>query len=371
MLLPQIVWKSQVTLAHSVLVMFAVVAVLHAVVYVVEQGDMPSYLWLGLTAAIGALAKYNFFLVLTAVLIAAYSIPSMRARLFTPRLAYSFAILAVAMAPHYLWALQNLSQTTARMAKLDRESSAFSGIDIPFIGVDGFLSLAVSLVAWAAPLLVAWFAIRYFGGVSEEGADFPHKDRIQTYARFFGRTTLFAMGAFAAIVLFGDLHSVRERYLTPMLMPLPFWLAFAWPLEMRLRAPIHFLRLGAGIAVLMVTAWPLWIMFGKDQFAYPYQAFTRSLGEAVPGPFAVLGPHDKYGANIAARLGRASRWEEGSNADHVVILWDKAGRAPNGLAAKLGSGFEPRGAIIAMNAPYENLSGEEARLNAQLYARKP
>jgi 4-amino-4-deoxy-L-arabinose transferase-like glycosyltransferase len=371
MLLPQIVWKSQVTLAHSVLVMFAVVAVLHAVVYAVEQGDLASFFWLGLAAAIGALAKYNFFLVLAAVVVAAWSIPSMRARLFTPRLGWSLAILAAAMAPHYLWALQNLGQTTARMAKLDRESSAFVSIDIPFIGVDGFLSLAVSLAAWTAPLLAAWFAIRHFSGKSAE-SDHPAKERIRTYARFFARTTLIAVGVFAAIVLLGDLHSVRERYLTPMLMPLPFWLAFAWPLETRPRAPVHFLRLSGAIAMLMVTAWPAWMLLGKDQFAYPYQAFTQALGAAVPGPFAVLGPHDKYGANIAARLERAERWGEGSGAGQVVVLWEpKPGRSPNGLAARLGSGFTPRGAVIAMDAPYENLSGELARLNGQLYARKP
>jgi 4-amino-4-deoxy-L-arabinose transferase-like glycosyltransferase len=371
MLLPQIVWKSQVTLAHSVLVMFAVVAVLHAVVYAVEQGDLASFLWLGLTAAIGALAKYNFFLVLAAVAVAAGSIPSMRARLFTPRLGWSLAILAAAMAPHYLWALQNLGQATARMAKLDRENSVFVSIDVPFIGVDGFLSLAVSLAAWTAPLLAAWFAIRHFSGGTEERDD-PVSERVQGYARFFARTTLIAMGVFAAIVLLGDLHSVRERYLTPMLMPLPFWLAFAFPLETRPRAPLHFLRLGGAIAVLMLTAWPAWMLFGKDQFSYPYQAFTQSIGAAVPGPFAVLGSHDKYGANIAARLERAQRWEEGSAASQVVVLWEpKPGRSPNGLAARLGDGFEPRGPVIAMDAPYENLSGEVARLNGQLYARKP
>jgi hypothetical protein len=373
LLLPQIVWKSQVTLAHSVLVMFAVVAVLHAVVYAVEQGDMASFLWLALTAAIGALAKYNFFLVLTATLIAAYSIPYMRKRLFTSKLALSFGILAIAMVPHYLWALQNLGQTTARMAKLERESSIFVAIDPPYLGIDGFLSLVVSIAAWAAPLLVAWFAIRHFAGGAPAEHDLPQKERIRTYARFFGRTPLIAMGAFAAIVLFGDLHSVRERYLTPMLMPLPFWLAFAWPLEDRPRAPLHFLRIGTVIAVLMVTAWPLWIMFGKDQFAYPYQAFTQSIDEAVPGQFAVIGPHDKYGANIAVRLQRAEPWDDGSRADQVVVLWEPKNErsGPNGLAGRLGSGFAPRGPAIVMNAPYDNFSGEEARLNAQLYARKP
>jgi hypothetical protein len=306
------------------------------------------------------------------MLIAAFSIAVMRARVFTPRLAVSAAILAIATAPHYLWALQNLQQTTQRMAKLDRESSAFSVIDIPVIGLDGVLSLATSFAAWAAPLLIAWFALRYVLR-EETGADNPaDAERRHIFAQFFGRTTLIAIGAFAAIILFGDLHSVRERYLTPMLMPLPFWLAFAWPLEQHSRAPVHFLRVSAVIAALMVTAWPLWILFGKDQFAYPYQAFATALGQATPDSFAVLGPHDKYGANIAIRLERASPWTEEAHADRVMVLWEpKAGRSANGLAARLGEGFEPRGGPITMSAPYDNLSGQQVRLNGQLYARKP
>jgi hypothetical protein len=180
------------------------------------------------------------------------------------------------------------------------------------------------------------------------------------------------VGAFALIILGGDLHSVSERYLTPLLMPLPFWLALAVPLETRARAPVHFLRFGSVVALLMVVVWPAWIIFGREQFAYPYAAVAASLRDAVAGPFTVLAPQEKYAANIAIRLDRATPWEEGSDARQVVLLWDaKYGPTPGGLVSRLGSDFEPRGAIMAMHYPYDNLSGQKARINAQLYARKP
>ncbi len=372
MLLPQIVWKSQITLAHSVLVMFAVVAALHAVVCIVQRGDWPSFLWLGLASAIGALAKYNFLLTLAAILIAAFSIPDIRRRLFTPKLAASLLLLTALVAPHGIWAVQHLQETTERMAKLERDSGAFGVIDLPGIGLDGLLAFVVALAAWAGPLIVAWLAIRYFDRGGWSGPDLPDGAQRRAFAQLFGRTTLIGVGAFALIILAGDLHSVFERYLTPMLMPLPFWLATAFPLEGRTRAPLHFLRIALVIAVLMVTAWPLWIAFGREQFAYPYGSLTASLDKSVPGPFSVLGPQDKFAANIAIRLDRAHAWEEQKPTDQVVVLWEpKPGRSPDGAAARLGSAFEPRGAVMTMSFPYDNFSGEKARLNAQLYARKP
>ena len=370
MLLPQIVWKSQITLAHSVLVMFAVVAALHAVVCIVERGDWPSFLWLGLTSAIGALAKYNFLLTLIAILIAALSIPDIRRRVFVPRLAASFAVLMVLFTPHAIWAVQHLHETTERLAKLERDSGAFGVIDLPGIGLDGLLSFIVASAAWAGPLLAVWLAIRYFEPSRLEVL--PDEARTRSFAQLFGRTTLIGVGAFAAIILVGDMHSVFERYLTPLLMPLPFWLATALPLETRRRAPLHFLRIAAVIAVLMVTAWPLWITFGREQFAYPYGSITASLSDGVEGPFSVLGPQDKFAANIAIRLDRARAWEERVPTDQVVVLWDpKSARSPDGAAARLGSAFEPRGAVITMNFPYDNFSGQKARLNAQVYMRRP
>ena len=372
MLLPQIVWKSQITLAHSILVMFAVVASLHAVVRIARRGDRLSFLWLGLAAAIGALAKYNFLLGFAAILIAAFSIPSLRARLFNPKLAYAGALFAVLFTPHLIWALQHLAVSTQRMAKLDRANSDFGGIDIPWIGLDGFLALTVAVAAWAGPLLLAWFAIRYVSGGQDDETSVPQSEDVQAFAQAFGLASAVGLATFAAILLLGDMHSVHERYVTPLLMPLPFWLALSWPLEGRSYAPIRFLRLSVAAALLMVTAWPLWIAFGREQFAYPYGSFAAALNGGGAEPLVILAHQRKFAANIAIRLDHARIWEDGMRPERVVVLWDaKAGDAPQTLVAELGDGFEPRGDIMRMRYPYDNFSGQEARLNAQLYARKP
>lgn len=372
LLLPQIVWKSQITLAHTVLVMFAMVALMHAIVCIAERRDPASYLWLGLAAAIGALAKYNSFLMLAAILVAAYSVPYLRGRLFTARIGYSVGVFAVLFTPHMIWALQHLPETTARIAKLERNNEAFGGIDIPWLGIDGLLALGVAVAAWAGPLVIAWFVVRASSRGELRETDNESGERAAAFGQLFGRTAAIGLGSFAAIILFGDLHSVHERYMTPILMPVPFWLALLWPLESYARGPIRFLRIGGAVAVLMVTAWPLWIAFGREQFAYPYGAFAATLKQQTAEPLAVLAQQEKFAANIAIRLERALIWEAGSTSDRAILLWEpKSDQPPRGLVAKLGDRFEPSGEVIRMRAPYDNFSGEEARLNAQFYARKP
>jgi hypothetical protein len=369
LLLPQVVYKSQITLAHSVLVMAAVIAALHAVVLIVRHGGIASFAWLGFASAIGALAKYNFFLALAAILIAALSLPQIRARLVRPGLAVSAAVFGLMFTPHLIWAVQNWAGTTSRLYKMERVYDAPVGLDLPYIGLDGLIDLVVASLAWAGPLLVVWFTIRALMAPAAE----PLPQATDVWRRFFARVTLIGLGAFALIILAGDMHAVYERYLTPVLIPLPFWLALACPLEGRQRAPVHFARIAGAIAVLMLTAWPLWAMLGREQLAYPYAAIAETLGNAVQGPFAVLSQQDKYAANIAIRLDRASGWDADMPADQVVVLWDrgKTARRPDGLIGKLGSTYEPRGAEMDLRYPYQNFSGIEARLKAQLYARKP
>jgi 4-amino-4-deoxy-L-arabinose transferase-like glycosyltransferase len=369
MLLPQIVWKSQITLTHSVIVMFAVVATLHAVVLIAQRGGAGSFLWLGLAAAIGALAKYNFFIMLVAILAATALVPSVRGRLFNTRLLYSFGLFSVLCAPHLIWAVQHIGGSTARMAKLERTDTSFGVIDVPFLGVDGLLTLIAAVIAWAGPLVAVWFALRLLSGDRDAGTD---REDVGGFASFFGLATMIGVVGFAAIVLLGDFHSVQERYFTPLLIALPLWLVLSWPIDNAVRPATHFLRIAAAIAILMVTAWPLWIVFGREQLAYPYAAFAAALPRTEGVPMAVLTDRNKYAANIAIRLKDGAVWGEIDSPQEVAIIWrQKSDQPPAELVATLGPDYEPRSAVLALSFPYDNLSGQTARLMVRIYARKP
>jgi len=367
--LPQVVWKSQITLAHSVMVMFGVAATLHAVMLIRDRGGLGDFLWLGVAVAAGAFAKYNYFLALAAIVAAAFSVRALRDKLFVPRLIWPVALVAVLYLPHVIWALANLPDTTERIAKLEREHPLFSLVDVPLLGIDGLLALGVATLAWAGPLVAVWFIVwRFTPAEGPRGLD----DGRAVAARFFARVTLFGVGLFALVILAGDFHAVHERYMTPLLMAVPLWLAAAWPLELRGRAPVHFLRTAGVLVLLMLTAWPGWLLFGKEQFAYPYAKFAAEMRPDVAGPVAVLGDRQRLGANLVIRLDGARMLSAAQEPARVLLAWEgHSDDAPRGMVGELGEGYAPGAPVQRLSAAYDNFSGETARLSYQVFQRAP
>jgi len=367
--LPQIVWKSQITLAHSVMVMFGVIATLHAVILIRERGLLGDFLWLGVAASIGAFAKYNYFFALIAILLAAWSVRDVREKLFVPRLVWPAALFVLLYLPHGVWAVANLAASTERIAKLDREHPVFSVLDVPRLGIDGLLTMAVAALAWAGPLIAVWFVVWRLTPVARPGRQ---SESAQHAAQFFARVTSIGAGLFAAVILLGDFDAVHERYMTPLLMSLPLWLATAWPLELHGRAAVHFLRTSAVVALLILVAWPGWILLGKEQLAYPYRQFAAEITRQTNRPFAILASRDKIAANLVIRIDGASMLSPGSDSPDVLIVWEgHADAAPEHLRADLGSSYAARGAPRRLTAPYDNFSGQTARLSYQLFQRPP
>jgi len=69
--IPVVCWKTQTKLTHSILGFTATAALLHAVVCVLLRPGWKAFVWLGIAATIGLLAKYNFLVVLLSGVIAA------------------------------------------------------------------------------------------------------------------------------------------------------------------------------------------------------------------------------------------------------------------------------------------------------------
>jgi len=366
--LPQIVWKSQVTLAHSVMVMFAVTATLHAIVLVYQRGRQSDFLWLGLAVTIGAYAKYNFFMGFAALLLAAYAEPEIRKRLFRPSLAISGGVFALLYGPHMLWLFNNIMNATERLGKLQREHPVFSLVDVPVLGIDGLIALIVAIVAWLGPLVVTWFVILRFTPAEAE-PDNDHQRRI--FASFFRRVTLLGIGLFALIVLFGNFDDVHERYLTPLLMAFPLWLVMAMPLEARRQAPVHFLRVSGIIVVLMLTAWPAWILLGREQLAFPYDRFAAEISAVADQDFALTADRHKVAANLLVRMDGARLWPA-HEASRVIAVWrGHSSDMSHRMKRELGARYQPAGPIIKLSRKYHNLSGETARISFRLYKRSP
>jgi 4-amino-4-deoxy-L-arabinose transferase-like glycosyltransferase len=359
--LPQIVWMSQVTLAHSVLVAFAVVATLHASVVWLLRPGWRAQAWLGVAIACGFLAKYNFGLFLIAFAAAVASLPTLRWRLEWRRLWLAGALALVLVVPHAVWAALHFETTTERLGRLYEHAEDMAFLDLPHLGIDGLASLLVAALAWGGPLaLVWWLALRGKARPVEEAWALA-----SAFASACLRASLLALGLLALFVLAGDVHKMDERYLTPLALPAVFWLVLARPLRERARETV--VCLAAVLMLAAALAIPLTVLFGRNWLAYPYVAIAEELARAQAGSVGVLASREDIAANLALRLPNGHLFSEADDA--VAIVWKGGGDAPERLIRRLPADFAPLASPRQLAMPYANWSGAQARIGFQHFAR--
>ena len=117
LLVPQIVWESQVRLSHSVLVMLGSIATLHAVVRIVQSGRWYDFIWFGLACVIGTLAKFNFLLFLVSVVLVILLNPDLRRYFRRGHVLLSAGIYALFAGPVLVYVILNLDTASQRVKK--------------------------------------------------------------------------------------------------------------------------------------------------------------------------------------------------------------------------------------------------------------
>src|SRR5680860_813548 len=115
--IPQISWESQHSHTHAVLSMAVASLTLYVMLLVLKTGRWAAYLGFGVCLALGILSKYNFIVFALALLISAGSIPALRSRILSPRLAVALALAALLVAPHLNWVWDHLPETLSRTNK--------------------------------------------------------------------------------------------------------------------------------------------------------------------------------------------------------------------------------------------------------------
>lgn len=353
--LPQVVWMSALTLAHSVLVLAGTAAVVQAAAMLAERRSAARWLWLGVAVAIGALAKYNFALFLGPFLLAIIVTPGTRWMVSDRRFLLSLLAFAVLAGPSLVAAAFEPAQATARMSKLFTEGGATAGLDLPGIGLDGVLSLLQAGLAWAGPALLIWW-------IARRGRRTRRGDAL---VEALGRAMVLSLILFALIVLAADMHRVRERYLTPMLAALPVWLAVARPVR-----ATWVVGLAAAVYLIAWLGIAGTIGFSEHRLAYPYRALAAQISERLETEDStVIGARHVDGANLSIALGETageSPWPGQPLPDgRLLLVWRGEGPRPGPLQRFP----EAEAPAIRVSAPLENLSGEAVVFSAEIVER--
>lgn len=369
--MPQIVWQSQITLSHSVLAVAASAALLTSLVLLIERRSIQRFIGLGFALGAALLSKYDVLILVVGLAGAFASIPDARRRLASGGLVLSGLIATVIASPHMIWAVENIEKSTARLSKLAEKHGP--GFDLPFLGIDGLDKLIVGVAASSFLLAFMWMVARRLSRNEMDVSQLT--DTGLLFGRIAGRALAIGLAFCAITVLLDDVHNVHERYLTPLLMLVPFWLGLRFPLAYRPHAVRGFLLMSALVAVLVSVAWPQLALFGPHRFAYPYDTLAKDIAPlAGPAP-AILMKRPDYATNFVLRLPGARLFDRNVRTEAVIALWESQSESEQkNLIESAGPCYRPSGAAHELAAPYHYFSGRQARLSfvrLQLDAERP
>lgn len=239
MLLPQIIWESQVDQAHTVLLTTASVLTFYFYFLIVRRRpQLLNFVLFGLSAAVGLLAKYNFVLVLVGLLGTAFILSSFREKLFRKQLWISAGIVLVFVLPHLIWVVMHLDLATS--STVDRMTVLQTGdkwIDIS----RGMGDLIFSFITFISPFLLIFLGFFTKNLRLDKGAG------TSSLLWFIGIVfiCLFLM------VLITGVTNIKERWLQPFLILFPLLLFLQTDLEVDCKRTNVYILTCVGVAILV------------------------------------------------------------------------------------------------------------------------
>ena len=264
LLLPQFAYESQRDLSHSVLATLLAAATLWGVVRLVEEPRTWTYLFLGLVAALGLLAKYSYGFFLAGVVFGALSLPRFRAAFADRRIGLALVVFLATLTPHVAWLLSGLTPelTAQASAKLDlgRETLSLAR------SAGSLLTLFKVILAFVAPLGLV-YGIAFFvrnRPATVEAAALPEAEQ------FLGRVLLVELALAAVLGAAGGVLGFKERWMQPLLFFVPLYLL----LKLRSRINHRSVRRLLVVAGVCATA-SLIALGGRVLLADVFKGYTR------------------------------------------------------------------------------------------------
>lgn len=298
-------WDAVLNYSQTVLLATVSVALLHALVRIaVGMTGWRAFIWLGIIAGAGMMTKYNFAVLLVAMLTAAMFDRDLRGKLLS-RYGLVAVLIAIAMAaPHIIWVLGGNVQA----ASLANAVPAPNGTGL-LTRMGGLVEMVRAIISMLSPLLI--LLILFFPRAAWRAGD-TDESRLR-WRRLCERTFGFLMVLIAAAVLISGVGEVRNHWFI-VLAPFPAYavlrIAAVYPLpsgeQMSARVAIFIcflavlgLAVGIGVAGRALT---LPASCTKCKMVVPYEQLAdglRQIGFAGGTVYA----HD-YPTQVSGNLRR-------------------------------------------------------------------
>jgi 4-amino-4-deoxy-L-arabinose transferase-like glycosyltransferase len=286
----QIGWEALRIQTHSVLLTAIAAATLWLYFALLQRPTLARYAGFGVLCGLGLQTKYNYGVFLACVLGASLLVPAHRNVLWT-RKAWAAVLPAVLLVlPHAAWVAAHADLAFAGTVRKMQEDGAAgaSYAARAALGAVGVLKAVASFVAVPALVCAAvcWRRRALWRGRAAFDAASPAS---RFFACLYGLCGLLL----AALALTGEVGTIKERWMIPLLFSLPLGVFVMFPALGRDAIYRDLSRIGAVFALCLLAMLPLrtWLgpAFGKDMTRHhPYAALARAVAQHCPAARTIV-----------------------------------------------------------------------------------
>lgn len=287
-LFPQVGWEAMRIQTHSVLMTAIAAATLWLYFALLRRPTLARHAGFGLLCGLGLLAKYNYGVFLAGMLGASLLVGAHRRVLWTRRAWAAVLPALLLVLPHALWMMQHPGLAFGgTLRKMQQGAAAASWLERVVLGGASALAAAATFVA--LPALV-WLAVLWRRRALWRG---QVRFDAGPASRFFACLNGVCAALLLVLVLTGEVGTIKERWMIPLLFSLPLGVFVMFPALARDTVCTDILRAAAAVALALLALLPArtWLgpAIGKEMTRHhPYAALAAALERHCPAARAVV-----------------------------------------------------------------------------------
>ena len=214
LLMPSFAWHMHQGFTHTILLGFAIILTLHALLRFHQQPSNINALYLGSAIGIGLMAKYSFLLFIVLLLLSAISIESFRKQLLSRQGLLLLVPLCLITLPHLSWLLAHQQEV---FGAIDGKLKVTHG-NLLIERFESLLQFSLAAIAFVAPLVLLYLGVA--------GTRFlPGKQRARTDSQqLLNRFYLLLILITVVLALFISMPHFKMRWFHPLMMIFPLWM---------------------------------------------------------------------------------------------------------------------------------------------------
>jgi hypothetical protein len=339
----QIGWEALRIQTHSVLLTAIACATLWLYFALLRRPTLARYVGLGVLCGLGLQTKYNYGVFLACVIGASLLVRAHREVLWS-RKAWAAILLALLLVlPHAAWVATHAELAFAGTVRKMQDGAA----DAPYVvrAAHGALDVLKAVVSFVAVPALICAAVCWRRRALWRGQ--VAFDRASSSSRFFACLYGLCALLLAVLALTGEVGTIKERWMIPLLFSLPPGLFVMFPALGRDEIYRDLARVSVVFALCLLAMLPLrtWLgpAFGKDMTRHhPYAALAQAVDEHCPAAATI----------VTESLLSAGNLHFARPALPTVLLEDAQRERPplNGPAALVTHAQAAPGALAAFHA---------------------